>query len=100
MGITGKFGIVEPKVERKIDSPEQAYVVAYGLRESDCEWRYTATRQHELTGPQQMQAVIKAVGGTPVRVDLVASATVQLRGIPARRYRAALPPQLATANAG
>jgi hypothetical protein len=100
MGITGKFGIVEPKLERKVDEVAQTYVIAYGLRESEFEWRYTATRQRELTGPQQMQAVLKAVSGTPIRVDVVASATVQLRGLPARRYRASLPPQLATAHAG
>jgi hypothetical protein len=100
IGVTAKFGIVEPKVERMVDQPEQAYVTAYGLRESDCEWRFTATRQRDLAGPLQMQAVIKASGGTAVRADVVAAATVQLRGIPARRYRVALPPHLASASAG
>ena len=97
VSLSGKLAIVEPRLERKVEAPgEQTFIVAFGLRESDFEWRYTPTRHRVLSGPQQMQAVVKAARGVKVRADIVVSATVQLRGLGARRCRAALSPHLET----
>jgi hypothetical protein len=97
VGLTVKAGLVEPKIEQQSEqNREDNFVVAFGMRESNFEWRYRGSRQHPLDGTYQMQAVIKSPAGVDLLAEIVVGATVQISRpfLNTRQYRAALPPRL------
>ncbi|WP_405535178.1 hypothetical protein OG787_12035 [Streptomyces sp. NBC_00075] len=94
VGLNGKFGIVEPQATRTVEGQSE-YAIGMGERESDFEWRFTATPARGLAGAQHMYAVVKARGGTETRADIIVSASVRLSALGLIPYRAELPPLLA-----
>jgi hypothetical protein len=93
LGLTGKLGIVEPQATRTVAGMSE-YVVGVGERESDFEWRFTATNTRPLTGAQPMYAVIKAPSGIEIRANIVVSASVRLSKLGLIPYRPKLSPLL------
>ncbi|NUP16683.1 MAG: hypothetical protein HOZ81_11355 [Streptomyces sp.] len=94
IGLNGKFGIVEPQATRTVEGRSD-YAVGMGERESEFEWRFTATAARELTGAQHMYAIVKAPSTTATQADVIVSASVRLSSLGLIPYRAELPPLLA-----
>ncbi|WP_327417291.1 hypothetical protein [Streptomyces sp. NBC_01233] len=75
---------------------EKLFVVGMGERDSDPEWRFTATPGTPLVGDESLALIVRTPAGTPTRAHVTVAATVRQRRLGLIPYRAELPPALRT----
>ncbi|MFD7441215.1 hypothetical protein [Streptomyces sp. NPDC059909] len=75
---------------------EELFVVGMGERDSDPEWRFTATPDTPLVGDESLSLIIRTPVGVPTQAHITVAATVKQRRLGLIPYRAVLPPALQT----
>ncbi|RSS36443.1 hypothetical protein [Streptomyces sp. WAC08241] len=75
---------------------EKLFVVGMGERDSDPEWRFTATPDTPLVGDESLALIVRTPAGAPARAHVTVAATVRQRRLGLIPYRAELPPALRT----
>ncbi|MEW2069846.1 hypothetical protein [Streptomyces sp. NPDC007346] len=73
---------------------EKLFVVGMGERDSDPEWRFTATPETPLVGDESLALIIRTPAGAPAQAHIAVAATVRERRLGLIPYRAELPPAL------
>lgn len=96
--LTAKLMLVEAGVEFTPEqgSREELFVVGMGERDSDPEWRFSATASTPLVGDESLALIVRAPVGMPARAHITIGATVRQRRLGLIPYRAQLPPALRT----
>ncbi|MFJ5932859.1 hypothetical protein [Streptomyces sp. NPDC093071] len=75
---------------------EELFVVGMGERDSDPEWRFTATPDTPLIGDESLSLIIRTPAGVPTQAHIAVAATVKQRRLGLIPYRAELPSALRT----
>ncbi|CAL9368700.1 hypothetical protein SUDANB105_00815 [Streptomyces sp. enrichment culture] len=75
---------------------EELFVVGMGERDSDPEWRFTATPDTPLIGDEALSLIVRTPVGVPTQAHITVAATVKQRRLGLIPYRAELPPALRT----
>ncbi|MYT24314.1 hypothetical protein GTW69_29200 [Streptomyces sp. SID7760] len=75
---------------------EKLFVVGMGERDSDPEWRFTATTDTPLIGDESLAVIVRTPAGAPAQAHITVAATVKRRRLGLIPYRAELPPALRT----
>ncbi|MCX5341904.1 hypothetical protein [Streptomyces atratus] len=98
LSLTAKLMFVEAGVEYtpQQDGREELFVVGMGERDSDPEWRFSATAGTPLVGDESLALIVRVPTGVPARAHITMAATVKQRRLGLIPYRAELPPALRT----
>lgn len=96
--LTAKLMLVEAGVEYTPEQGgrEELFVVGMGERDSDPEWRFSATSGTPLVGDESLALIVRVPAGVPARAHITLAATVKQRRLGLIPYRAVLPPALRT----
>ncbi|MFE1507816.1 hypothetical protein [Streptomyces sp. NPDC058726] len=98
MKLTAKLMLVEAGLEYTPEqsSREELFVVGMGERDSDPEWRFSATARTPLVGDESLTLIVRVPVGVPALAHITLAATVKQRHLGLIPYRAELPPALRT----
>ncbi|MFC8566204.1 hypothetical protein ACFUIW_10615 [Streptomyces sp. NPDC057245] len=96
--LTAKLMLVEAGVEYAPEqgSREELFVVGMGERDSDPEWRFSATADTPLVGDESLALIVRVPTGVLARAHITMAATVKQRRLGLIPYRAELPAALRT----
>ncbi|MFF4160581.1 hypothetical protein [Streptomyces sp. NPDC001678] len=96
--LTAKLMLVEAGVEYTPEQGgrEELFVVGMGERDSDPEWRFSATASTPLVGDESITLIVRAPAVVPAQAHITMAATVKQRRLGLIPYRAELPPALRT----
>jgi len=96
--LTAKLMLIEAGVEFTPEqgSREELFVVGMGERDSDPEWRFTATASAPLVGDESLALIVRVPAGVPALAHITMATTVKQRRLGLIPYRAELPPALRT----
>ncbi|MFJ7059969.1 hypothetical protein ACIQVA_19990 [Streptomyces microflavus] len=96
--LTAKLMLVEAGMEYTPEqgSNEELFVVGMGERDSDPEWRFSATAGTPLVGDESLALIVRLPTSVPARAHITMAATVKQRRLGLIPYRAELPPALRT----
>lgn len=96
--LTARLMFVEAGVEYTPDpnGREELFVVGMGERDSDPEWRFTATAGTLLVGDETLALIVRVPAGVPAQALITIAATVRQRRLGLIPYRAQIPPALQT----
>ncbi|WP_030746965.1 hypothetical protein [Streptomyces sp. NRRL S-31] len=96
--LTAKLMLVEAGVEYTPEQGgrEELFVVGMGERDSDPEWRFSATTGTPLVGDESLALIVRVPADVPALAHITMAATVKQRRLGLIPYRAELPPTLRT----
>ncbi|MEV6318047.1 hypothetical protein [Streptomyces sp. NPDC051776] len=98
--LTAKLMLVEAGVEctPEKDSREELFVIGMGERDSDPEWRFSATASTPLVGDESLALIVRVPAGVPALAHITMAATIKQRRLGLIPYRAELPAALRTVD--
>ncbi|RAJ61676.1 hypothetical protein K378_04036 [Streptomyces sp. Amel2xB2] len=96
--LTAKLLLVEAGVEYAPEQGgrEELFVVGMGERDSDPEWRFSATASTPLVGDESLALIVRVPAGVAAHAHITVAATVKQRRLGLIPYRAELPHALRT----
>lgn len=99
VAVTAKLGLLEPNASRTTKQDrDKPFLLGLGEGQSDPEWRFRRSPGHEIEGIQQLAAIIRGPRGAQVTGEITIAASILRRVAGLVRYRARLPPGLATVS--
>jgi hypothetical protein len=99
VAVTAKLGLIEPNASRTTTQDrDKPYLLGLGEGQSDPEWRFRRSSGHEIEGIQHLATIIRAPRGAQVTGEITIAASILRRVAGLVRYRALLPPGLATVS--
>lgn len=99
LSVTAKLGFVETQASRtttrKHDNP---FLLGLGEGQSDPEWRFRRSPDYEIEGIYHLSSIIRAPRDVRVVGAVTIAASIRRRVAGLVRYRAILPPELASVS--
>lgn len=97
--VTAKLGFIEPKASRTTTREhDNPFLLGLGEGQSDPEWRFRRSPGHEIEGIHRLAAIIRAPREVRVTGAVTIAASIRRRIAGLVRYRAVLPPGLASVS--
>jgi hypothetical protein len=97
LSVTANLGFIQPQISRTATRDhEHPFLLGLGEGQCDPEWRFRRSSGHEVEGIHHLAAVVRAPRKVQVKGAITVAASIRRTLSAVVRYRAELPPALAS----